>query len=324
MKKYQLPSHPGSVRNNGGFSTILALLLTGFLVTLTAGILFLFLSENRINLSLFSGTAAYHASEGAMEYALLKIKNHREGFSDGLSVKADEAKAMENNTPRAARIGYEIISTGTSYSGVLAPESFEIVPLFYEAGKPLKTEEGKVWKDPRNPMKGTPQKAFGSRVSTPDFSLNIVSGDQAVWNVIGNDTTGATFGVSGILYSVLPSAVSPGIQAQQGTLSMSSLGNYRTYSGGVLSESTKPISAFLASYVENYLVMYNPSHTDSVEYSISASAPFALPKTQIVASGKVMDSIINLQMTEDKSRLYDILKYSLFVPDEAIVGSVIE
>lgn len=49
--------------NKKGFSTILALLLTGFLVTLAAGILFLFLSENRINQSLFSGTAAYHASE---------------------------------------------------------------------------------------------------------------------------------------------------------------------------------------------------------------------------------------------------------------------
>lgn len=51
------------IRQSDGFSTILALLLTGFLVTLAAGVLFLFLSENRINQSLFSGTAAYHASE---------------------------------------------------------------------------------------------------------------------------------------------------------------------------------------------------------------------------------------------------------------------
>ena len=63
---------------------ILALLLTGFLVTLAAGVLFLFLSENRINQSLFSGTAAYHAAEGSMEYAMLKLKNHREGFADTL------------------------------------------------------------------------------------------------------------------------------------------------------------------------------------------------------------------------------------------------
>ncbi len=66
------------IRAQSGFSTILALLLTGFLVTLSAGILFLFLSENRINQSLFNGTSAYHAAEGALEYAMLKIKNHRE------------------------------------------------------------------------------------------------------------------------------------------------------------------------------------------------------------------------------------------------------
>lgn len=67
-----------SIRLQRGFSTILAMLLTGFLVTLTAGVLYLFLSENRINQSLFKGAAAYHAAEGALEYALLKLKNHRE------------------------------------------------------------------------------------------------------------------------------------------------------------------------------------------------------------------------------------------------------
>jgi hypothetical protein len=63
MKKYPHFSRMKSLQNTSGFSTILALLLTGFLVTLAAGILFLFLSENRINQSLFSGAAAYHASE---------------------------------------------------------------------------------------------------------------------------------------------------------------------------------------------------------------------------------------------------------------------
>ncbi len=92
------------------------------------------------------------------------------------------------------------------------------------------------------------------------------------------------------------------------------MGTFRKYNGGILTETTKNIGAFLGTYVENYLVLYNPSAVP-MEYTISASTPFTLPKTQIVASGKLGDSIINLQMTEDKSRLYDILKYSLFVPN---------
>jgi hypothetical protein len=73
-------------QNQQGFSTILALLLTGFLLTLSAGVLFLFLSESRTNQSLFNGIGAYYAADGASEYALLKIKNHREGFEDGISM----------------------------------------------------------------------------------------------------------------------------------------------------------------------------------------------------------------------------------------------
>lgn len=315
MKKYSPFFSGWTAHDTGGFSTILALLLTGFLVTLTAGILFLFLSENRINQSLFSGTAAYHASEGALEYALLKIKNHREGFSDSLWLKQSEWAVLENSTARDAKIGYEIIATGTAYSGTLTPDSFEIIPLFYEAGKTLKTEDGKPWKDPRNPMNEIPPKSFDSRISTPNFTLNIMSGDRAVWNVIGNeDLVGTTFGISWILYRTAPSTVTPWVQSQVGNIDISSMGTFRKYNGGILTETTKNIGAFLGTYVENYLVLYNPSAVP-MEYTISASTPFTLPKTQIVASGKLGDSIINLQMTEDKSRLYDILKYSLFVPN---------
>lgn len=49
--------------NRSGFSTILAMLLTAFLVVLSAGVLTLFLSENRINHFLFDGIATYMGAE---------------------------------------------------------------------------------------------------------------------------------------------------------------------------------------------------------------------------------------------------------------------
>lgn len=303
-------------RNPRGFSTILALLLTGFLVTLAAGILFLFLSENRTNQSLFSGAAAYHASEGALEYALLKIKNHREGFQDYLGLREDEGKVLAGNTSRNAQIGYEIVATGTSYTGTIAPDGFEIIPLFAEGGKVLKTEGGKPWKDPRNPLKLPTPAAFYNLVPTTDYEFSIMSGDRVVWNVIGNDTSGATYGISGVLYSTIPNPIPAGIQAQQGVVSGSAFGNFRQYDRGVLSEKTKTVQEFSGEYGENYLVLHNPG-TTAIRYSVRSrnSTPFTLPKTQVLASGKVMDSVINLQMGEDRSRLYDILKYSLFVPE---------
>ena len=208
------------------------------------------------------------------------------------------------------------MATGTSYSGAIAPESFDIIPLFYENGKVLSVEDGKSWKDPRNPMKHTPPSAFDERISTTDFEFRILSGDRVVWNVIGNGASGETLGISGIVYTTLPGDLSQGVQAQQGNITGTSLGMFRKYDGGVTSETTKSIEAFLGSYVENYLVLYNPSAT-YVKYFLTSkdAASFTFPKTQITASGKVGNSIIHLQMSEDKSRLYDILKYSLFVPE---------
>lgn len=117
------------------------------------------------------------------------------------------------------------------------------------------------------------------------------------------------------MYTTLPSSLPLGTQVQQGMVSATSKGTYRTYQSGVLSETTKTVGSFISSYEENYLVLYNSSAM-AVKYSLQSknALPFTLPKVQIVASGKVASSMINLQMTEDKSRLYDILKYSLFVP----------
>lgn len=79
---------------------------------------------------------------------------------------------------------------------MIAPDSFEIIPLFHEGGRVLKTEDGKVWKDPRNPITPTSTSPFYNRVALADFDLKILAGDRLVWNVIGNNTLGNTFGIS--------------------------------------------------------------------------------------------------------------------------------
>lgn len=165
-------------------------------------------------------------------------------------------------------------------------------------------------------MKQTVPAQFYDRESVSDFVLQINSGDRLVWNVIGNDPNGNTFGISGILYSILPTTTPSGVQASVGSIQTSTPGTFRTYDAGTLSEVTKPIGAFLSTYVENYLVLFNPG-SSAVEYRIttSGSSPFTLPRTRVTASGKVRDSVINLQITQDKTGFYDILKYSLFVPE---------
>lgn len=49
--------------SRSGFSTIIAMLLTAFLTVLSAGVLNIFVSENRINHFLFDGIATYIGAE---------------------------------------------------------------------------------------------------------------------------------------------------------------------------------------------------------------------------------------------------------------------
>ena len=63
---------------------------------------------------------------------------------------------------------------------------------------------------------------------------------------------------------------------------------------------------------ENYLVLYNPG-TSPVDYARASTGDFTFPTTRIRAVGKVRDSLVQLELKQEKSDVYDILKYSLFV-----------
>lgn len=307
----------GSFWSTSGFSTILALLLTGFLLTLSAGVLFLFLSESRTNQTLFNGTSAYHAAEWALEYAMLKIKNHREGFQDGLSMTATGSDSnatlfewdrfAKDAWPRWSHLSYNISAVTNTYSGTIKPNTFEIIPLFTDSGVLLKTQaDGAPWKRPDS---------TAHLVSLSEFLLRIDTGEQIVWNVIGNNAGGDTYGISGILGSDT-ARVEPNYSAEKIATGWSrgpdTAGKFRTFTGGLLDEWTKTISDFLTEYQECYLVLFNPN-TQVARYSIQANTNFTLPKSTIIASGRVKDSVINLELSENKSKLFEIFKYSLFV-----------
>ncbi len=95
---------------------------------------------------------------------------------------------------RAPKIAYKISANASSFTGIIAPENFEIIPLYYEKGKLLLNQlSGAEWKDPRNPNSQTSPTAFDNNVPLANFVLEMRQGDRLVWNIIGNNTSGATF-----------------------------------------------------------------------------------------------------------------------------------
>lgn len=78
-------------------------------------------------------------------------------------------------------------------------------------------------------MSSTPPKQFYNLQSLNGFGVQILSGNRLVWNVIGNNSSGDTFGISGILFYTAPSIPPVGVQTSMGNIGDTTLGTLRTY-----------------------------------------------------------------------------------------------
>lgn len=125
-----------------GFVAIIVVLLIGFITVVAAGILWLFVEEGKASRLLSAGMTLQYGSEGAIEYALLKKKNHDHGFED--SMKRDvscspstQIRSTDGSIPvmsRSLKVGYEMKSQVTSQTGTLAPYEYLVIPLYVDKG----------------------------------------------------------------------------------------------------------------------------------------------------------------------------------------------
>lgn len=79
----------------------------------------------------------------------------------------------------------------------------------------------------------------------------------------------------------------------------------------IMTAEIQNISTFLGSHENNYLILSNTSSTP-LEYHISSPDTFTLPIRTIGVSSTVGKSKQNIDFSENRSRLFDMLKYSVF------------
>lgn len=180
-------------------------------------------------------------------------------------------------------------ASDTSYTGTITPGSFEIIPLFYDKGKAIQSSV-------KNPNKNT-----SDIIKTSTFVVT-QNGDLG-WNIIGNDATGKTYGIAGIGSLMKSFGNTPSANLQSGFEKSS---DTTTMTAG-----TKSITSFLGTYENNYLILSNISN-NPIDYHISSADGFALPIRSIIASSTVGKSKQNISFKENRSRLFDMLKYSVF------------
>jgi hypothetical protein len=180
-------------------------------------------------------------------------------------------------------------ASDTSYTGTVTPGNFEIIPLFYDKGISIQSST-------KNPNKNT------SNIIKTNIFLVTQNGDLS-WNIIGNDTTGKTYGISGTGGLMRSFGNTPSANFQSGFEKSSDT--------TIMTAGTRNITSFLGTYENNYLILSNISN-NPIDYHISSADGFALPIRSIIASSTVGKSKQNINFSENRSRLFDMLKYSVF------------
>lgn len=266
--------------------------MTAFLTILSASILNLFVVENGMNHFLSDGISAYMSAEGALEYSLLKSYNHREGFSDTIAQSDEESDLLKTSTTTLGK-NTTILSTlrasDSSYTGTIARGGFEIIPLFYDEG-------WRIQNFAKNPNRST------SHILKTITFIVTQNGDTS-WNIIGNDSNGITHGISGTGSLMKSFGNTPSANIQEGF--------QKNIDTVIMTSAMESIAHFLNSYENSYLILSNISSVP-VEYHVSSPDMFALPVRSITASSTVGKSKQNIDFNENRSRLFDMLKYSVF------------
>lgn len=176
-----------------GFVAIIVVLLIGFITVVAAGILWLFVEEGKASRLLSAGMTLQYGSEGAIEYALLKKKNHDHGFQD--SMKRDERcspstqiRSGEGNIPvmsSSLKVGYDMKSQVTSQTGTLKPYEYLVIPLYVDPGASSSI-----------PNCGDLKKTKSIPITFPftkDFKLALAPGaadaGKVTWNILASSGT---------------------------------------------------------------------------------------------------------------------------------------
>ena len=263
--------------NTHWYSILISLFIIGFLLVLTAGVYQLVLSELQDNRGRGNYLKAQYGAEGAMELALLKIKNIGYGVNDEIPLDINTrsiALGKDNGTPSDFRpsqdslISYNIDTKASAYSWIIINSDHSIIPLFYLDKN-------------------------GNEFKTTDIALLSSTGWSSIaWSIVGDQ-----FWLSG-----------------EWVFDKNTLWSYKSTSSWNLHFENKSISDFLSISNNNYLILFNAHPSDTIFYELqsSGSGGFTKPIWEIYASGKVGSYKQNIKITLDNTTYLNLLKYSIF------------
>lgn len=296
-----------SYHNNRGFSTLMVLGTIGILLILVVGLASTYIREMKLSRTSYDEVLAYANAEGMFEYAMLKVRNHREWFQDTVTNSDTDGKILIPTTLRSRGMGssYTIEASSLDTEFMLESNNHLILPLFSSPGIALSGLS-------RNPTTDTTTlKSENLTVDLGNLSWTIVamSGSESVGLTGSGDITTSNNGI---------------IRHK----------NTQCYNGNTWDEiscslfdasrwdeelqyfydNSISVGNFIRDNSDPYLMVFNNALT-SQNIRVRATTPFSLPTLSIRSEAQKNNSVQVFEFTEDKSRYYDALKYGVYNTD---------
>ena len=269
-------------KSTAWYSILVALLMVGFLLVLTAWVFNLVLNELQDNNGRANYIKAYYGAQGWIEWALLKIKNIGYGVVDEIPatvnsrsiVLAQDPKDMATyRKSRDILTTYNIDTKTQSFSGALDVAEHQIIPLYYIDAQ---------WQ----------------QYDVKDLSLTVSwNSDALAWNIVWDK-----FGLAGAA------------SFTKDTQSDYKYIDRNGWAAPMFKFSKKTVESFLSDSKSNYLILFNAHPADKISYFVSTSGTnfFTKPVWEIFASGYVGPYKQNIKVSLDNTAYLSILKYSIF------------
>lgn len=262
------------LQNNKWYSIITVIITSTFLLVLSTTVLSLIVKQYSIMWASSTESRTYIASEWALEYALLKLRNHREWFQDSLTDQ-DYNKGILTK----AELNYKIESNSLNSIWDIIKWDYKVIPLFIDDWSLIDINEKDFELDLAKIKDIT--------------SLNFNATKQVSWNLVGSE-----WSIAWLLNAWTE-------------LNNSSLWTSKEYdiSTKKFSISNIQISSFLSTNKKVYLILFNVDSTD-LSYTLDTDLPHALNTTKIISSSKSWKYRQNLYFEIDNSSSLDYLALS--------------
>ncbi len=114
----------------------MAIGIIAILMIVVAGLAMVYTREFKLSRLSYDEVIAKSSAEGVFEYGMLKIRNHRDGFSDSMTGGDIDGSLFLHHSTRSSTLtpSYTIQASSTGASFEVPPNEHLIVPLFTGSG----------------------------------------------------------------------------------------------------------------------------------------------------------------------------------------------